>query len=27
VCESEVEIMYDPVAWMEKPKPWEGEKE
>lgn len=26
LCESEVEIMYDPVAWMEKPKPWKGEQ-
>lgn len=24
VCESEAEIMYDTVAWMEKPKPWKG---
>lgn len=27
LCESEVEIMYAPVAWMEKPKPWKGEQE
>lgn len=25
LCESETEMMYDPVAWMEKPKPWRGE--
>jgi len=26
VCESDGEIMYDVVAWMEKPKPWKGEQ-
>lgn len=25
LCESETEMMYAPVAWMEKPKPWRGE--
>ena len=25
LCESDGEIMYDVVAWMEKPKPWKGE--
>lgn len=25
LCESDAEMMYDPVAWMEKPKPWKGE--
>ena len=25
LCESETEIMYDPIAWMEKPEPYKGE--
>ena len=27
LCESETEMMYDPVAWMEKPEPWKGEQD
>ena len=25
LCESDAEMMYDTVAWMEKPKPWKGD--
>ena len=25
LCASETEIMYDPIAWMEKPEPYKGE--
>lgn len=25
LCESDGEMMYEPVAWMEKPDPWKGE--
>jgi len=24
ICESELEIMYDPIAWRYLPEPWEG---
>lgn len=27
LCESDAEMMYDPVAWREKPEPWKGEQE
>lgn len=26
LCESETEMMYDPIAWREKPEPWKGEE-
>ena len=26
LCESEGCMMYDPIAWSEKPEPWRGEK-
>lgn len=26
LCESETEMMYDPIAWREKPEPWKGEQ-
>lgn len=26
LCESECEIMYDPIAWRELPEPWRGEE-
>lgn len=25
ICESDAEMMYDPIAWMEKPEPYKGE--
>ena len=25
-CESDGEMMYDPIAWREKPEPWRGEE-
>lgn len=27
LCESEGSMMYDPIAWREKPEPWRGEEE
>ena len=27
ICESDSEVMYDPIAWMEKPEPYKGEQE
>lgn len=26
LCESDGEMMYDPIAWREKPEPWRGEE-
>ena len=26
LCESDDEMMYDPIAWREKPEPWRGEE-
>ena len=26
LCESEGEMMYDPIAWRELPEPWRGEE-
>lgn len=26
LCESDGEMMYDPIAWREKPEPWKGEQ-
>lgn len=26
LCESDCEMMYDPIAWREKPEPWKGEE-
>ena len=26
LCESDCEMMYDPIAWREKPEPWRGEE-
>ena len=26
ICESDSEVMYDPIAWMEKPEPYKGEQ-
>ena len=25
ICESDGEMMYDPIAWREKPEPWRGD--
>ena len=27
LCESDGEMMYDPIAWREKPEPWRGDAE
>lgn len=26
ICESDSEVMYDPIAWMEKPEPYKGDQ-
>lgn len=26
LCESDCEMMYDPIAWREKPEPWRGRR-
>lgn len=26
ICESDGEMMYDPIAWREKPEPWKGKE-
>ncbi len=27
LCESDGDMMYDPIAWCEKPEPWKGDDE